>query len=130
MNTQSPILACHGPGPGFETLAFLLVTCWGLSAVLAVVNLWLIVRLEMTRQLRQAHAAAFLICTVLTVVLFSGGFNWSFWSVVLAAFGIPLLVMGQFGSLLILRRRLRPDRRDGHARRARGRDRGPRGVPR
>ena len=104
------MLACRGPGPGVTALLSVLVACWGLSALLAVANLALIVWLKLPRQVRRAHLVLFLVSLIWAGVLFAGGFNQSFGLVAFAAFGIPILVVGQFSHLLILRRRLRPPR--------------------
>ena len=101
------MLACGSMGAEIQALLYLVVACWGLTAVLAIPNLLLIASTNMTDRLRVTQLGVFVICGVLTIVLFNGGFSQSFWSVALAAFGIPGLVMCQFGSLLILRRRLR-----------------------
>ena len=110
MSLASPMLACRGPGPGVTALLSALAACWLLCGLLALANLVLIVWLKLPRQVRRAHLVFFLVCLVWAGVLFAGGFNQSFGLIAFAAFGIPVLVAGQFGHLLILRRRLRPRR--------------------
>jgi hypothetical protein len=87
-----------------------LVVCWLLSAVLAVANLALILFLKLRRETRRTHFAVFMVSPIWATLFFAMGFNQSMWLLVFGAFGIPLLVMGQFGHLVYLYRRLRPRR--------------------
>ena len=99
------MLACRGPGPGVTALLFALVACWGLGALLAVANLVFIVSLKLPRRVRRTHLVLFGVCLIWAGALFAGGFQ-GFGPVAFAVFGIPCLVLGQFGHLLIWRRRL------------------------
>lgn len=93
-------------GPEITLLLGMAIGFWGLTAILAIPNLVLIASLKMSRRLRLIQSAIFLTCVVLTIVLFAGGFQ-SMGSVTLTAFGIPILIIGQFIYLFILRQRLR-----------------------
>jgi hypothetical protein len=107
MATLAPTLACGSMGPGFTALAYTIVTFWGISALLVLSNFVMIVFNNMERRARMIHFSIFMLYVILTVVLFAGGFNWNLLTLALAVFGIPSLVIGQFGSLLIQHRRLR-----------------------
>lgn len=113
---SAALLACVHPAVSGEdhwaelvTLLVLLITCWAWSAVLAIFNLWFIARLQMNRRYRRIHITVFLTSVLLAILLFSGAFGPSLWTIGFAAFGIPFLVMGQFFCLLALRRKLKGD---------------------
>jgi hypothetical protein len=89
-------------------LLAVLVVCWLLSAPLALANLVLILCLKLRRKTRRTHFLVFLVPPVWATMFFAMGFNQSPWLLAFEPLGIPLLVMGQFGHLVFLYRRLRP----------------------
>ena len=110
MNLALPMLASGGAGSAGMALVSALVVCWGLSALLAVANLLLVVFLKLPRRTRVAHVLVFLVALIGTDLFFAGGFKQSLFRLACEAFGVPLLVMAQFGHLLVMYRRLRPQR--------------------
>ena len=110
MRLALPMLASGGLGSAGMALVPALVVCWGLSALLAVANLLLIVFLKLPRRTRVAHVLVFLFPLIGTGLFFVEGFKQSLFRLACEAFGVPLLVMAQFGHLLVMYRRLRPQR--------------------
>jgi hypothetical protein len=99
-------------GPGIAPLLYTVVACWGICAILAIPNLMMIASICMNQRTRMIHLGIYMLCVMLSITLFNGGFDRSFLTVALAAFGIPFVVACQFVSLLILRRRVRETNRE------------------
>jgi hypothetical protein len=83
------------------------IIVWLAAAVLALINLGLIINTGMSKSFRNTHFLIYAVYGFPVLALFTGWFNSSALLCIATAFGVPVLVIGHFVSLLNLRRKLR-----------------------
>jgi hypothetical protein len=108
MNSHWTLLACGGSSPGALAFLLALIAAWVTAANLAVVNLFLIIRVPIGAGTRYRQLLVLGFAVAVTAFLFAGALGELSWLVLAAVFGVPLLVFCQFGYLMILRAGIRP----------------------
>ncbi len=114
---MAPMFAHASLGPELETALLVLLILWLIGAVLSFLNLCLIIGSDMSPGRRKIHSLIFLACVICASALFiPGGKHFQtprdvpFWLAMLWIFGVPVIVIFQFVTLMTLRRRARAEK--------------------